>query len=121
MDDFIQKSPIIYNYFYEEQTEVNDTHLYKTQQQDTVLKQLLLWKQFKNFPPTLSLTIRANKRLLHYYRRFQNLSINEDNDLLYYIQETTSPKICLPFSLLLVNFYKAHYHDLSGHPGCEKT
>ena len=40
---------------------------------------------------------------------------------MYYIQETTSPKICLTLSLLLVIFYKAHSHDLSGHPGREKT
>ena len=46
MDGFIPKSPTIYNYFYEEQTEVNDTLLYKTQQQDPVLRQLLFWKQY---------------------------------------------------------------------------
>ena len=73
------------------------------------------------FPPTPSLTTRANKRLLHYYGRFQNLSINEDNNHLYYIQETKSPKVFLPLSLLLVIFNKAHSHDLSGHPGREKT
>ena len=121
MGDFIPKSPAIYNYFYEEQTEIDDTLLYKTQQQDPVLRHLLFWKQYKNFPRTRSLTIRANKGLIHYYRRFQNLSINEDNKLLYYIQETTSPKICLPLSLLLVIFYIAHFHDLSGYPGREKT
>ena len=77
MDDFITKSPTLYNYFYEEQLEVNDKLLYKTQQQDPVLRQLLLWKQYKNLPPTPSLFIWANKGLVHYYRRFQNLSINE--------------------------------------------
>ena len=40
---------------------------------------------------------------------------------MYYIQDTTTPKICLPLSLLLAIFYKAHSHDLSGHPGREKT
>ena len=38
---------------------------------------------------------------------------------MYYIQETTSPKICRPRSLLL-DFYRAHSHDLSGHPGRKK-
>ena len=100
--------------------------LYETQQQDPILRQPQLWKRYKN-PPTPSLTIRANKGLHHYYRCFQNLSIVESNHLLYYIQETTSPKICLPLSLslslslLLVIFYKAHSQDLSGHPGCEET
>ena len=59
--------------------------------------------------------------MLHYYRRFQNISINEANHLLYYIQKTTSPKICLPFSLLLVKFHVARSRDLSGHPAREKT
>ena len=61
MDYFIPKCPNFYNYFYEEQTEINDTLLNQTQQQDPVLRQLLLWKYYKNFPPTTSLTIRANK------------------------------------------------------------
>ena len=78
MDDFISKFPNRCNYFYEEQTVINDTLLYETQQQDPVLIQLLLWKQYKNFPPTPSLTIRANKKILRYYRRFQNFSINEE-------------------------------------------
>ena len=61
-------SPTLYNYFYEEQTEINDMLLYETQQQDPVLRQLLIWKHYRNFPPTPSLTIRANKGLLIYYR-----------------------------------------------------
>ena len=43
------------------------------------------------------------------------------NHLLYYIQETTSPKICLPLSLLLTVFHIANSHDLSGHLDREKT
>ena len=62
-------------------------------------------KTLQKFSPTTSLTIRANKGLLHYYRRFQNLSIKESNNLLYYIQETTSQNN-LSLSLLLVIFYK---------------
>ena len=120
MDDFIPKSPTLYNYFYAEQTETSDKLLYETQQQDPVLRQLLLWKQYKNFLPTPSLTIRANKGLLHYYRRLNNLSINESNNLLYYIQETMSSKICLPLSLLLIIFHKAQSHNL-GRPRREKT
>ena len=61
MDEFIPKSPTLYNYFYEEQTEINDTLLYQTQQQDPVLRQHLHWKHYKNLPPTSSLTIRAKE------------------------------------------------------------
>ena len=57
MDDFIPKSPTICNYFYEKQTEINDKLLYDTQQQDPVIRQLLLWKKYKNFQPNPSLTI----------------------------------------------------------------
>ena len=53
MESIIPKSPTIYNYFYEEPTEVNDILLYKTQKQEQVLKQLLLWKQYKTPPPQL--------------------------------------------------------------------
>ena len=119
--DFIPKSPKLYNYFYSEQTELNDTLLYEAQNQDPVTRQLLIWKRYKNYPTIFLITIRANKRLLHYYRSFQNLSINETNHLFYCTQETTSPKICLPLSLLLVIFHVTLSHDLSGDPGREKT
>ena len=59
--------------------------------------------------------------LLHYYRRFQDLSRNEINQIFNYIQEKQPPKICQPFSLLLTAFHIAQSHDLSGHPGREKT
>ena len=121
MDDFIPKSPEFYNYFHSEQTELKDTLFYEAQQQDPVFRQLVLWKLYKNQPSIPSLTIRANKGLLHYYRRRRDLSINETNHLLYNIEETTPPKFCLPISLLLVIFHVAHSPDLSGHPGREKT
>ena len=63
MDDFIPKSPTLYNYFYEEQTEVKDTLLYQTQQQDPVLRQLILWKQYK-FPPNPFTHYTSNSRLI---------------------------------------------------------
>ena len=50
MDDFISKSPTLYNYFYKDQTEIHDTLLYQTQQQDPVLRQFLIWKHYK-IPP----------------------------------------------------------------------
>ena len=98
MDDFILKSPELCNLFYSEQTELNDTFLYEAQQQDPVLRQLLLWKRYKKHPCFPSLAICANKGLLHYCQRFQDLSINETNNLLYYIQETTSQNLSAIFS-----------------------
>ena len=68
LDDFVSKSPEIYNYVYNEQTEKNDTLLYETQQQDPVIRQLFLRKKYKKYPFNPSLTIRTNKGLLNYYR-----------------------------------------------------
>ena len=67
MADFIPKFPKLYNYFYSEQTELNDTLLYEAQQQDPVIRQLLPWKRHINYPSIPSITIPANKGLLHYY------------------------------------------------------
>ena len=78
LDDHILKSTEIYNYFYTEQTQINDTLLCNAQQ-DLVIRQLLIWKHYKNHPPIPSLTIEANKGLLHYYQRLQDLSIDETN------------------------------------------
>ena len=121
MDDFIPKSRTLYNYFYEEQSEINDTLLYQTQKTRPSFETTFTPETQQKFSATPSLTIRTNNVLSHYYRSFQNLSINEDNNLLFNIHETTSPKICIPLSLLLVIFYKAHSHNLSGYPGREKT
>ena len=53
LDDFVPKYPEKYNCFYSEQTEINYNLLYETQQQDPVIRQLLLWKKHKNYPPAL--------------------------------------------------------------------
>ena len=68
MDDFIPKSPTLNNYFYEENTELSNTILHETQQQHSVITELLFSKRQKKTSPTPSLTLRANKGLLHYYR-----------------------------------------------------
>ena len=120
MDDFVPPSPKIYNYFYHENTTLDETLLNEAQQQDPAIRQLILWKTYTPIPLP-SLTIRANKGLLHYYRRYIQLYINETNHILFFIQETKSPKICLPLSLLLNIFRNARTHEFSGHPGREKT
>ena len=66
MDDFIPQSPRIYNFFHTENTEITDALLYEAQQQDQVIRQLPLWKKYKNRPNNPSFKIPANKGLLHY-------------------------------------------------------
>ena len=96
MDDFIPKSANVYDYFYNKQTEITDIFSQETQQQDSVPRQIFhLKKQYKDCTTTPPLTSRVNKGLLHYYRHLKDLSKNETNQLLYYIQETQPPKICL--------------------------
>ena len=50
LDDFIPSSPKIYNYFYHQNTILDNTILYQAQQQDPVIRQLILWKTYKNHP-----------------------------------------------------------------------
>ena len=45
MVGFIPKSPEKYNYFHNEQIEINDTFHNESQQQDPVLRQHFLWKK----------------------------------------------------------------------------
>ena len=55
-DDFILKSPKLYNFFYSEQAELNDTLLYEAQQQEPVISQILFCKRCKNcfsIPPLI--------------------------------------------------------------------
>ena len=74
-------------------------------------------EETKKLPPPHPFTNDTSKKdLLHYYRRSQDLSVNETISLLVYIQETKPPKICLPLSILLTIFYVVHSHDLSSHP-----
>ena len=81
MDDFIPKSANVYDYLYNEQTENTDILSQETQQQGSVPRQILHWKQYKDCPTTPSLTIRVNQGLLNYYRHLKDLSKNETNQL----------------------------------------
>ena len=49
MDDFIPQSAQIYIFFYTGITEITEALLYEAKQQDPVIRQLLLWKKYKNF------------------------------------------------------------------------
>ena len=121
MEDFLPKSPETYNIFLTEKTELTESFLRETRPQDQVLRQFILLKRCKSRPFTTSLTISANRKLLHCYRRFQDIGISESNQLVYYVQETKAPKLFCHFPLLLVIFYKARTHALSSYPRCGKN
>ena len=82
---------------------VSDIFSVKTLQQEPVLQQIFLCKQFKSHPITPILSIRANKGLLHNHFRFQEAGIIEYNQINYYVSEKQTSKICLQLSFFLNN------------------
>ena len=89
-------------------------------QQDNTKKTLRL-KNDGNEPD-----INQSKALLSCYKKFEQLFIEPNTNLLCYrepIQDTcrTEMKICVPLSLFLPLFSLAHTHSHSGHPGIFKT
>ena len=99
MQGFLPKSQETkYNCFYTEKTEKTQPFLCETHQHGPLLRQIILWYWYENRPLTPTQTIRANKGLLYNYRRFQDLSKSESNQLLWFNQETEQSEICLPLS-----------------------
>ena len=123
MDDFVSKSP-------ENQKIIVSSIMNKPKKRHTsiwnattrsCINTTTSSKKYNNHTSTPSITIRENKGILYYCRRFQDLSINGTNNILYYIHKTLSPKIGVPLTLLLTVFRITHSHDLSGHPSRVKT
>ena len=98
------------------------------QKSDFVLMIIRKWLTDNDKPLYKTANITGNKGLNHYYERFEYLSIDSNTDLLYftyYRENTYNPNpitlICLPIKLLLLAFYQAHHHNLSGHYGLDRT
>ena len=72
------------------------TKLCEAQKNDIVLRQIRDWKLYNNQPLAPTLEIRANKGLLHYYRKIKDVTLEHHkdiNDSLLYIQtEKTNDK-----------------------------
>ena len=65
-------------------------------------------------------TILGNKRLLRYFRKLNNTTINENT----YILEYQTPEFevpCLPLSMMLIAFNTSHTLNTKGHSGSEKN
>ena len=87
---------------------------------DPVIRQLKSWHKYKTKPIKADSTILGNKTLLRYFRKFNNITINENTDLLEYkLNESTAP--CLPLSMILIAFNISHTQNIKGHSGSEKT
>ena len=90
------------NLFYAKTERLTLQKLCDAQKNDIVLRQIREWKLFNNQPLAPTIEIRANKGLLHYYRKIKDITLDhqkEINDSLLYIQtEKTNnkKKLCLP-------------------------
>ena len=120
MEDFLPKSPETYNNFLTEKTELTESFLREPRPQDQVLRQIILLKRWKSRLFFISLTISAIRKLLHCYRRFQDIGISESNSFTMYKKQKLQNFFC-HFPLLLVIFYKARTHALSVYPRCGKN
>merc|ERR1712004_124306 len=77
------------NLFYAKTERFTLQKLCDAQKNDIVLRQVRKWKLFNNQPLAPTVEIRANKGLLHYYRKIKDISLDhkeEINDSLLYIQ-----------------------------------
>ena len=81
--------------------------------------ELLKKHTYKTKPIKADITILGNKTLLRYFRKFNNLSINENTNILeYQTSELKAP--CLPLSMILLVFHILHNLNTKGHAGSEK-
>ena len=100
--------------------------LLEEQLNDPVLQVVFKWIKTSDKRPEKTPDINQSKALLLYYKKFEQLFIEPDTNLLCYkelIQDTcrTEMRICFPLSLLLPLFSLANTHSHSGHPGIFKT
>ena len=86
---------------------------------DPVIR-LKSWHKYKTKPVKADTTILGNKTLHQYFRKFNNITINENTDLLEY-QLNDSKVPCLPLSMILIDFNISHTQTTKGHSGSEKT
>ena len=76
--------------------------------------------KYKTKPIKTDITLLGNKTLLRFFRKINNVSVNESTDVLEY--QTTYLKIhCLPLSMMLLAFYTLDSLHTKEHSGSVKT
>ena len=97
------------NFFLSPTEKITLQLLQKYQNFDPVIRQLKSWHKYKTKPAKTDTTILGNKKLLRYYRKLNNTTINEKKDLLEY--QTPDFKLpCLPLRMMLIAFKISHTH-----------
>ena len=100
--------------------------LLEEQLNDPVLQVVRKWIKTSDKRTQKTPDINQSKALLSFYKKFEQLFIEPDTNLLCYrepIQDTckNEMKICVPLSLFLPLFSLAHTHSHRGRPGLFKT
>ena len=96
------------------------------QLKDLVLSIVRSWIERNTSPGLRAPKIRQSKGLLRYGQELDLLLIEENGQLLCYVEPSDSLdernlRICLPLSLFLACFRMGHYSELGGHMGASKT
>ena len=86
---------------------------------DTVIRKLKSWYKYNTKPVKADTTVLRNKTHLRYFRKFNNITINENTDILEY-QLNDSKVPCLRLSMILIAFIISHTQNTKGHSGSEK-
>ena len=93
---------------------------------DSVLGTLWSWLREWLLPEAKSPENQQSKRLIRFCQEFDRLVIEEEGQLLRYREpseklEAKELRICLPLSLPLACFRRAHYDEMGGHMGVSKN
>ena len=93
-------------------------------QKDAILQQVIKWRELDSYPTRINAMIAGNKGLRAYYNKYHSIKIiTLENNLKYLIlreEQNLRERICLPLTLILLAFEKAH-GPISGHFGFERT
>ena len=108
----------------EENEKLDKTLIAIATQKDAILQQVIKWKGLDSYPTRINAMIAGNKGLRAYYNKYHSIKIiTLENNLKYLIlreEQNLRERICLPLTLILLAFEKAH-GPISGHFGFEKT
>ena len=69
------------NLFYAKTEPFTLRKLCEAQKNDIALRQVRAWKQCNNQPSAPTVKIRANKGLLHYYRKLKDISLDHKEEI----------------------------------------
>ena len=83
-------------------------------EQDVILQQLINWKELTSYPPLINAMIKGNIGLQAYHSKYNSIDLVAlDKDVKCIVlreEQNLRERICLPLSLILLAFEKAHHY-----------